>query len=195
MKKLIMIISILCLSAITNVGVAAGGDPEAGQMKSAVCAACHGADGNSDNPEYPSLAGQVPGYIEQQLAHFKSGNRNNMIMAGMAQMLTPEDMSNLDAWYSSQTAKVHTISDDQLEDAQLGEKLYQGGACMGCHGPAGGGIPPNFPRLAGQHSEYTEAQLLLFKSEERLNPIMRPIAAALSPKQIRAIAIYLSGLH
>ncbi|MBO67903.1 MAG: cytochrome c4 [Acidiferrobacteraceae bacterium] len=195
MKQLIIIISILSLGAITSTGFAAGGDPEAGQIKSVVCAACHGADGNSDNPEYPSLAGQVPGYIEQQLANFKSGNRTNTIMIGMAQMLTPEDMSNLDAWYASQTAKVHTISDDQLENAQLGEKLYQGSACMGCHGPAGGGIPPNFPRLAGQHSKYTEAQLLLFKSEQRLNPIMTPIAAGLSPKQIRAIAIYLSGLH
>ena len=117
-----------------------------------ICSACHGADGNSSNGDYPSLAGQVPGYIAQQLADFKSGIRSNTIMGGMAQTLTEEDMANLDAWYSSQQPTIYALAEDQLETAQLGETLYRGGyppmkvpACMGCHGPAGAGIPPIFP--------------------------------------------------
>ena len=107
MKRLIMIITTLALTAITGSGLAAG-DPAAGQTKSMVCSACHGADGNSSNSDYPSLAGQVPGYIAQQLANFKSGIRINTIMGGMAQTLTEEDMANLDAWYSSQQPTVYT---------------------------------------------------------------------------------------
>ena len=136
-------------------------------------------DGNSSNGDYPSLAGQVPGYIAQQLANFKSGIRGNIIMGGMAQTLTEEDMANLDAWYSSQQPTIYTLAEDQLETAQLGETLYRGGypprqvpACMGCHGPAGSGIPPIFPRLAGQHAKYTETQLLAFKAEQRRSEIM-----------------------
>ena len=201
MKRLIMIITTLALTAITGSGLAAG-DPAAGQTKSMVCSACHGADGNSSNRNYPSLAGQVPGYIAQQLANFKSGIRSNTIMGGMAQTLTEEDIANLDAWYSSQQPTVYTLAEDQLETAQLGETLYRGGyppmqvpACMGCHGPAGTGIPPIFPRLAGQHAEYTETQLLAFKSEQRRSEIMVPIAFGLSAEQIQALAIYLTALH
>ena len=202
MKRLIMIITALALAAVAGSGLAGGGDPAAGQTKSMICSACHGADGNSSNGDYPSLAGQVPGYIAQQLANFKSGIRSNTIMGGMAQTLTEEDMANLDAWYSSQQPTVYTLAEDQLETAQLGETLYRGGyppmqvpACMGCHGPTGTGIPPNFPRLAGQHAEYTEAQLLAFKSEQRQSEIMSPIAFRLSAEQIRALALYLTALH
>ena len=201
MKRLIMIITALALAAGTGSGLAAG-DPTAGQAKSMVCSACHGANGNSSNSDYPSLAGQVPGYIAQQLANFKSGIRSNTIMGGLAQTLTDEDMANLDAWFSSRQPTVYTLADNQLEIAQLGEKLYRGGyppmqvpACMGCHGPAGTGIPPNFPRLAGQHAEYTEAQLLAFKSKQRRSEIMSPIAFRLSAEQIRALALYLTALH
>ena len=201
MKRLIMIITALALAAVAGSGLA-GGDPAAGQTKSMICSACHGASGNSSNVDYPSLAGQVPGYIAQQLANFKSGIRSNTIMGGMAQTLTEEDMANLDAWYSSQQPTVYTLAEDQLETAQLGETLYRGGyppmqvpACMGCHGPAGAGIPPIFPRLAGQHAEYTETQLLAFKSEQRRSEIMVPIAFGLSAEQIQALAIYLTALH
>ena len=201
MKRLIMIITALALAAVAGSGLA-GGDPAAGQTKSMICSACHGADGHSSNGDYPSLAGQVPGYIAQQLANFKSGFRSNTIMGGLAQTLTEEDMANLDAWYSSRQSAVYTLADDQLETAQLGETLYRGGypptqvpACMGCHGPAGAGIPPIFPRLAGQHAEYTETQLLAFKSEQRRSEIMVPIAFGLSAEQIHALAIYLTALH
>jgi cytochrome c553 len=201
MKRLTMIIIALSLSATAGGGFA-GGDPVAGQTKSAICSACHGTDGNSNNSMYPSLAGQVPGYITQQLSNFKSGIRSNAIMAGITQLLTDEDMANLDAWYSSQQPTVYAITDDQLETAQLGQKLYRGGypameipACMGCHGPTGSGIPPMFPRLAGQITEYTETQLLAFKSEQRRSEIMSPIALRLSAKQIQALALYLSALQ
>lgn len=126
MKHLIMIITALVLAAVAYQSFAAG-DPAVGQTKSMICSACHGANGNSSNGDYPSLAGQVPGYIAQQLANFKSGIRSNTIMGGMAQTLTEEDMANLDAWYSSQEPTVYTLADDQLETAQLGEKLYRGG--------------------------------------------------------------------
>ena len=125
MKRLIMIITALALAAVAGSGLA-GGDPAAGQTKSMICSACHGADGNSSNGDYPSLAGQVSGYIAQQLANFKSGIRSNTIMGGMAQTLTEEDMANLDAWYSSQQPTVYALAEDQLETAQLGETLYRG---------------------------------------------------------------------
>ena len=202
MKRLVMIITAtITLSVPTGSGFAAG-DASAGQGKSVVCSACHGTNGNSSNSQYPSLAGQVPGYIARQLDKFKSGIRSNPIMGSMVQLLTEEDMADLDAWYSSQQPVIYTISEEQLETAKLGEKIYRGGyppmqipACMACHGPSGAGIPPNFPRLAGQHPEQTEAQLLAFKSEQRINEIMSPIAFRLSTKQIQALALYLSALY
>lgn len=201
MKRLIMIIIASALYATSNSGFSAG-DPSTGQTKSTVCSACHGSDGNSDNGDYPSLAGQVPGYIAQQLANFKLGIRSNAIMGGLAQTLTDVDMADLDAWYSLQEPSVFVMPDEQLETVKLGEQLYRAGyqpmgipACIGCHGPAGSGIPPNFPRIAGQHPEYTERQLIAFKLEQRRSEIMNSIAFGLSPKQIRALALYLSVLH
>ena len=201
MKRLIMIIIASALFATSKSGFSAG-DPSLGKEKSIVCSACHGADGNSPNSDYPSLAGQVPGYIAQQLARFKSGVRANAIMGGLAQTLTDKDMEDLDAWYSAQEPAVSMITEDQVEIAKLGEKLYRAGyqpmgvpACMGCHGPTGAGIPPNFPRIAGQHLEYTERQLMAFKSGQRRSDIMNPIAFGLSPEQMRALALYVSALH
>ena len=123
-------------------------------------------------------------------------------MGGLAQTLTDVDMADLDAWYSLQEPSVFVMPDEQLETVKLGEQLYRAGyqpmgipACIGCHGPAGSGIPPNFPRIAGQHPEYTERQLIAFKLEQRRSEIMNSIAFGLSPKQIRALALYLSVLH
>ncbi len=202
MKRLIMIIAAISLTIATTSYSLASGDYAAGQAKSVICSACHGVDGNSSNPEYPSIAGQVPGYIAKQLEKFKLGSRKNTIMAGMALALTKEDMEDLDAWYSLQKPVIHTIEVDELEIAELGEQLYRGGyppmkvpACMGCHGPNGAGIPTNFPRLGGQHAKYTESQLLAFKSKERESDIMGPIAFGMTLEQIRAISLYLSALH
>ncbi len=202
MKRLVMITIWISLAIFTAGAIQADGDPAAGQAKSQICAACHGLDGNSLMPQNPVLAGQVPGYIAQQLAQFKSGVRKNAIMAGMTQLLSEQDMQDLDAWFSSQTAPPRTVSADDLELAHTGEKLYRGGnsemsvpACMGCHGPAGFGIPPNYPRLTGQWSTYLEEQLLAFKDGRRASPIMGPIAFRLSAEQIKTLALYMSALQ
>ncbi|MEC7790058.1 MAG: c-type cytochrome [Pseudomonadota bacterium] len=202
MKRLVMITIWISLAIFTAGAIQADGDPAAGQAKSQICAACHGLDGNSLMPQNPVLAGQVPGYIAQQLAQFKSGVRKNAIMAGMTQLLSEQDMQDLDAWFSSQTAPPRTVSADDLELAHTGEKLYRGGdsemsvpACMGCHGPAGLGIPPNYPRLTGQWSTYLEDQLLAFKDGQRASPIMGPIAFRLSVEQIKTLAVYMSALQ
>ena len=202
MKRLVMITIWISLAIFTAGAIQADGDPAAGQAKSQICAACHGLDGNSLMPQNPVLAGQVPGYIAQQLAQFKSGVRKNAIMAGMTQLLSEQDMQDLDAWFSSQTAPPRTVSADDLELAHTGEKLYRGGdsemsvpACMGCHGPAGFGIPPNYPRLTGQWSTYLEDQLSAIKDGQRASPIMGPIAFRLSAEQIKTLAVYMSALQ
>jgi cytochrome c553 len=123
-------------------------------------------------------------------------------MMGLAQPLNAEDMADLDAWYASQTIAPRSISEDQLALASEGESLYRGGsaelavpACMACHGPAGHGMPSNYPRVAGQWPEYLESQLLAFKSGERAGKIMGPIAHRLSAQQIHALSVYMSALQ
>lgn len=177
-------------------------DVEAGRDASATCVACHGADGNSPTDQFPHLAGQVPGYIAAQLAKFQSGERENAVMAGLVATLSEQDMANLDAYYSSLEGKKGAITPDQEADALAGGKIYRGGykpyhiaACMGCHGPSGHGIPPAFPRIAGQPAAYIEAQLLAYKSGARVNPIMNSVSFALSAQQIRELALYISALY
>lgn len=177
-------------------------DVEAGRDASATCVACHGADGNSPTDQFPHLAGQVPGYIAAQLAKFQSGERENAVMAGLVAALSEQDMANLDAYYSSLEGKKGAITPDQEADALAGGKIYRGGykpyhiaACMGCHGPSGHGIPPAFPRIAGQPATYIEAQLLAYKSGARVNPIMNSVSFALSAQQIRELALYISALY
>ena len=200
MNRLVFIITPILMTGVSAQGIA--GDPAAGEAKAQACVACHGADGNSANSGFPSLAGQVPGYIAGQLAAFQSGKRANAIMMGLAQPLSAEDMADLDAWYASQTIAPRSISEDQLALASEGESLYRGGsaelavpACMACHGPAGRGMPSNYPRVAGQWPEYLEGQLLAFKSGERAGKIMGPIAHRLSAQQIYALSVYMSALQ
>lgn len=178
------------------------GDIEAGRAAAATCVACHGADGNSLTDQFPNLAGQVPGYIAAQLAKFQSGERQSAVMAGMIAPLTETDMANLDAYYSSLEGKKGSITPEQEEAALAGGKIYRGGyepyaiaSCMGCHGPSGHGIPPAFPRISGQPAAYLESQLLAFKSGARVDPVMNPIAFALSAEQIRELALYISALY
>ena len=200
MNRWVFIITTILMTGVSAQGIA--GDPAAGEAKAQACVACHGADGNSANSGFPSLAGQVPGYIAGQLAAFKSGKRANAIMMGLAQPLSAEDMADLDAWYASQTIAPRSISEDQLALASEGESLYRGGsaelavpACMACHGPAGRGMPSNYPRVAGQWPEYLEGQLLAFKSGVRAGKIMGPIAHRLSAQQIHALSVYMSALQ
>lgn len=178
------------------------GNADAGEAKSAACAACHMPDGNSAVPTFPKLAGQQPGYIAKQLADFKAETRKDASMLGMVAALTEQDMLDLDAFYANQSPKVGEISEDQKEAALAGEEIFRAGlaefkvtACMACHGPDGKGVQPMFPRLAGQHAPYIEAQLLAFKNGTRTNPMMSGIAFPLSAAQIKNLSIYISGLY
>lgn len=174
-----------------------------------ICAACHGTDGNSPSPANPNLAGLPAEYITGQLAHFKGGIRANPVMLGMAATLTGEDMVALGAYYAQQKPKGLAAKDPEL--VKLGQALYRGGdaakgipACSACHGPNGAGIPKSYPRLAGQHGDYTYAQLKAFRAGERgadkdgkdINGrIMTAIAAKLSDTQMKALAEYTAGLR
>ncbi|MDA8328328.1 MAG: c-type cytochrome [Betaproteobacteria bacterium] len=182
----------------------ANGDPaKAQQLVANVCSACHGADGNSTQPDKPTLAGQGKEYIIKQLTDFKSGKRVNAIMNGMTASLTPDDIKNLAAYFSEQIPKPGIAKDPVL--AAAGEKIYKGGdagsgvpACAACHGPTGAGIPAQFPRLAGQHSEYVYAQLNNFRLLQRTNDggkMMETISQRLTDQQMKAVAEYVSGLQ
>ena len=173
-----------------------------------VCAACHGADGNSATPLNPNLAGMPAEYITLQLMHFKSGIRVNPVMQGMVATLSPADMKALGIVYANQKAKVVGAKDATLVKA--GQKLYRGGetetgipACAACHAPDGAGIAKNYPRLGGQHVDYTYAQLKAFKTGERgADPagkdvngrIMATIAAKMTDAQMKAVSEYAAGL-
>jgi cytochrome c553 len=183
---------------------AEAGDPaEAPAIVNQVCAACHGADGNSPLAMNPSLAGQHAGYLLKQLKEFKSGARSNPVMMGMVANLSEDDMRNISAYYASQPARPMAAKDKDL--AAQGAKLYRGGnlekgvaACAGCHSANGAGIPVQYPRLAGQHPDYVLAQLKAFRAEERANDpnkMMRAVSSKLSDKDMAALAEYISGLH
>jgi cytochrome c553 len=180
------------------------GDAKAGEEKAQTCMACHGADGIGTAPENPNLAGQVPGYIADQLARYQSGERENAIMAGMAAGLSEEDMADLDAYYSSLEAPRGAVPEDQALSAERGGRLYRGGdaamriaSCMGCHGPSGNGIPTRFPRIAGQKQSYLLASLEAFKSGERQSDgeIMNDIAFLLSQQQMEDLAAFMHALQ
>lgn len=167
----------------------------------AVCAACHGADGNSGTPAYPKLAQQHPEYLVKQLQEFKSDKRSNPIMKGFATMLSDEDMKNVSYWVSAKMAKVGAATDKSL--VLLGERIYRGGiadrqiaACAGCHSPNGAGIPSQYPRLSGQHADYAVAQLTAFRDGVRKNSVqMSQVASKLNDREIKAVADYVAGLR
>ena len=167
----------------------------------AVCAACHGADGNSGTPANPKLAQQHPEYLVKQLQEFKSGKRANAVMSGMAATLSDADMKNIAYWLSSKTAKPGFAKDKEL--VALGERIYRGGiadrqiaACAGCHSPNGAGIPAQYPRLGGQHADYTAAQLTGFRDGIRKNALqMTQVAAKLNDREIKAVSDYIAGLR
>jgi len=170
-------------------------------ISATVCGACHTNDGSRGLPTYPILQGQHADYLVKQLIEFKSGKRDNAIMKGMASGLSDEDMRNVAAFYASKTAKPGQSK--KPATVALGQKIWRGGiaeknvpACAGCHGPAGAGLPAQYPRLAGQHAEYAGAELGLFRSGQRANnPAMMTIAARLSDAEIAAVSDYLEGLN
>jgi len=167
----------------------------------AVCAACHGADGNSGSPSNPKLAQQHPEYLVKQLHEFKSGKRANAIMQGFASTLSDADMKNISFWLASQKAKPGFAKDKEL--VALGERIWRGGiadrqiaACAGCHSPNGAGIPAQYPRLAGQHADYTISQLTAYREGGRKNSNQMPqVAAKLNDREIRAVSDYVAGLR
>jgi len=203
----------LLITLSTSLYAAQPGDtsPDLAKAKStaeSVCVACHSADGNSTIPANPILAGQHREYLLKQLTEFKSVDgkpqvRNNAVMLGMTATLSGDDMRGLASYFSLQKVKPAKATDPKLVAA--GKILWRRGdpdkgipACAGCHGPAGAGLPVQYPRLAGQHAEYTETQLKNFRSEERSNDperMMRTIADKLSDKQIKALADYIAGLR
>jgi cytochrome c553 len=181
----------------------AAGSKEAGEAKSVTCMACHGADGNSPNPEWPNLAGQHAGYLEHQLRLFRGGQRQNALMTPMAMILSDEDIADLAAFYSAQT-----LRGGEADPAKVaaGQRLYRAGnvdnalmACAGCHGPNGrGNALANYPVIQGQHAVYVAAQLRAYRAGEREsdpNQMMRNVAALLSDEEIDAVASFLQGLR
>ncbi len=202
MNKLLML-GLSALALTLSLPAAAEGDKSAGKAKSAVCAGCHGVDGNSTNPEWPKLAGQHEDYIVKQLQEFKSKVRDNATMYPQAAALSDQDMADLAAYFASQTPKPG-IADEKV--VKLGETLFRGGssasglpACTGCHGPNGAGNPlAKFPSLAGQHATYTANQLKAFRAGVRANDagkMMRMISTRLTDPEIEALAQYISGLQ
>lgn len=209
MKLLASLLTAAVLAAPVFSAFAAGDAPKVAKPDlvkgeasyTAVCAACHGADGNSAIAVNPTLAQQHPEYLVKQLQEFKSGKRNNAVMKGFATMLTDEDMKNIAYWVASKPAKAGFAKDKDL--VTLGERIYRGGiadlniaACAGCHSPNGAGIPAQYPRLSGQHADYTVAQLNTFRDGSRANSQqMTQVAAKLNDKEIKAVADYIAGLR
>jgi cytochrome c553 len=181
------------------------GDAAAGQAKAAVCAACHGMDGNPAQSQYPKLAGQQEEYIARQLELFKEKKRDNVIMQTFAAPLQPQDMRDLGAFFASKSS-LPGVADSGL--VSRGEALYRGGdikigapACMACHGPDGRGNPgAGYPQLAGQYGDYVSAKLKEFRDQKSFNDddrgrIMPMVAKGLSDADIAALSSYVEGLH
>ena len=184
----------------------AQGDATAGQAKSAICAACHGADGNSTVPNWPKLAGQHEKYLTRQVTLIKSGARQVPEMMGIIPGLSDQDIQDLSAYFAAQQATPGVADGSKV---LLGERIYRAGnaasgipACMACHGPTGEGNPPaGYPALAGQHSMYTSKMLTGFRAGENYGEddapshIMNGSAAELSDAEIEAVASYIQGLY
>ncbi len=197
----------LLISLIVSAGlmsVAHAGDAEAGKAKSATCAACHGADGNSLAPTFPKIAGQGERYLIKQIKDIRDGNRQVPSMAPFVTGLSDTDIADLAAYFSTQ---VPTTGGAKEELVELGQRIYRAGieskgvpACLACHGPDGKGIEAaGFPRLAGQHDAYTQTQLTAFSMNQRTNDgdtrMMRDIAYRLHTTEIEAVSSYIQGLR
>ena len=202
----LMIRAAVSLMLLVSLPVFAKGDAEAGQAKSAICAACHGMDGNSTVPNWPKLAGQHESYLTRQATLIKSGARMVPEMAGITPGLSEQDIEDISAYFASQVSSGGVADESKVE---LGERIYRAGnaesgvpACMACHGPAGEGNPlSGYPALAGQHSVYTAKALTRFRAGENWgekdapSQVMNGSAAELTDEEIEALASYLQGLH
>jgi cytochrome c553 len=194
------------LSLLLSLPVLAMGDADAGQGKAAVCAACHGVDGNSIVPNWPKIAGQHESYLQRQITLIKGGDRPVPEMAGIVINLSDQDIADLAAYFSSQTSSAG-LADETLFAS--GQMLYRSGnektgipACMSCHGPVGEGNPlSGYPALAGQHSVYTAKMLTGFRDgvvwgdEDASSAVMTGVANRLTDPEIKAVASYIQGLY
>ncbi len=198
---------LILLSVISSHAIFAAGDAAVGQTKSQPCAACHGADGNSVNPEWPKLAGQGAGYIVAQLQLFKDGTRQNALMLPQVAALSEQDMQDIAAYYADQTGTPGAADPDMVDQ---GEQIYRGGiidkdvtACSACHSPTGAGnAPAKFPKLSGQHAAYTENRLRAYRAidptieeSHAAAEIMVSVTERLTDAEIQALAQYIQGLH
>jgi len=209
MKSFAPLLSSLMLMASLAVPAFAAEPPAAAKpdlakgqaISTNVCAACHTADGSRGSPANPILQGQHPEYLAKQLVEFKAAKRVNPIMQGFAATLSETDIKNVSAFYASKQAKPGFAK--SKDTVSLGEKIYRGGladrnvpACAGCHGPTGTGIPSQYPRLGGQHSDYTEAQLKAFRDGGRKNSAqMMGVVAKMNDKELKAVADYIAGMR
>jgi len=200
MRQVVMVLLLIISASLY------AGDAEKGKTLAASCAACHGSDGNSSNPIWPSLAGQHELYIERQLKLFKNGLRASTMMGPMVAGLQEQDMADIAAYFSSQKPKLLAADPDLVE---LGQKIYQGGlkdrnipACMACHGPTGQGNPlSGYPVVAGQNSVYMENELMLYKNGRIIDDkddvngkIMADVVRFMSNDEIKAVSSYMQGL-
>lgn len=198
-----LLISLMISIGITGFAHAAGGNAQAGANKVAVCAACHGADGNSPAGAFPSLAGQSSRYLLKQMQDHLSGERFIPEMTGMLDSFSEQDLRDIATFYANQRV---TIGQANAELVEQGRQIYQAGiadkgvaACQACHMPNGqGNNPARFPAVSGQHVDYTVSQLKKFAAGDRTNDpsaMMRDIAVKMSESEMRAVAEYIRGLH
>jgi cytochrome c553 len=208
-RRFAAVLASMFIAASAHAQFAVKGDPvKAQQLAKQVCSACHNLDGNSTIPANPVIAGQHPEYSFKQLLNFKSeggkpAERPSPVMTGIVASLTRDDMQNLALYFGGQQAKPRAARNADL--VKLGEAIYRGGvmsrnvpACSSCHGPNGAGIPAQYPRIAGQHAQYTEQELRRFRTSERANDpnrMMRLVAEKLSDREISALAQYIQGLR
>ncbi|MBU2097680.1 MAG: cytochrome c4 [Gammaproteobacteria bacterium] len=203
MKRLVFSLASI-LMAVTSFNVQSQGDAAAGEQKVAVCAACHGADGNSAIGSNPKLAGQNERYTLKQLLDIQSGAREIALMTGLLNNMSEQDLMDIAAFYAAQTATVNGADPDNLE---VGERIYRAGiadlgvaACSACHSPNGAGVAQaGFPALGGQHAEYIVTQMKAFRAGTRNNDgdpaPMRIVAERLTDAEIESLANYISGLN
>jgi cytochrome c553 len=211
MKKMILGFAAMLGITLASSFAFAGGDAAAGQGKTAMCAGCHGADGNSMVSNFPKLAGQGEKYLIKQLKDIKSGSRPVAEMTGMLNAFSDQDLADISAFYASKTIQLSGAKEENLD---RGEQIFRGGnmatgvpACTGCHSPAGqGNAPAGYPALGGQFAQYTAKQLRAFRTgaHDAENPaarnndgdtrIMRGVAAQMSDVEIEAVANFIAGL-